>query len=147
MTEQYDYINLNDIDSSSKPIEPGVYTLEINKLDPVIRKPASGEFAGQEILVLKGSYTIVDDEKYSGRKFWEDFWTNRSVPLVFLKKQMLATGVGQEPDQSLSDWARQFEVLNPPAKVQVPIELVENFKDKEGPKVNKLNFFQAKPAV
>jgi hypothetical protein len=143
----FNHINLNEIDDSRKPIEDNVYTLEINKIDTVykeVKKPDSA-YLGQTLQYLKGSYTVVDDPKYSGRKFWGDFCTAFKVPLIFLKKQQDATGVRQSEGQTLSDWAEQFALLSPPARLQVHIQLGKDKRDPEGPDVNIINWFTAKP--
>lgn len=124
-----------------------MYTLEVNKLDPVyttIKNPTS-EYFGKSVLVMKGSFTIVDDEKYSGRKLWQDFYSIYNVPLIFLKKIMQSTGVLQEGDQSLQDWGAQFANLNPPARFQVGVKKVADRRDPDGPPVNEISFFTSKP--
>lgn len=143
----YNHINLNDIDDSRKPIEDNVYTLEINKIDTVykeVKKPDS-QYFGQTLQYLKGSFTIVDDPKYSGRKQWSDFCTAFKVPLVFLKKISAATGVQQADGETLSDWAAQFALLNPPARFQARIKQVPDRRDPEGAPVNEIDFFSARP--
>lgn len=147
MTEQFEHINLNDVDTSMKPVNGNVYTLEINKLEPVYRtiNKADSPFVGQSVLVLKGSYTIVEDNDYSGRKLWSDFWTPFHGAQVGLKKQMQATGVVQGENESLTDYAKRFETLSPPARFLVEVTKVPNRRDPEGPEVNEINFFTARP--
>ncbi len=143
---EYEHINLNEVDDTIKAVDPGVYTLEVNKLEPKYVKitKAGSEYEGQEVLVLKGSYTIVDDEKYSGRKIWQDFFTPFKGAKIGLKRQMLATGVLQADGESLVDYAAQFASLNPPARFQAP---VTKEPDRRNPDVssNTIQFFQAKP--
>jgi hypothetical protein len=144
-TEQFEHINLNDVDTTASRIDTGYYTLELNQLTVKyvkINKPTS-PYAGQEVLVLKGWYTIVDDDKYSGRKLFHEFWTPFTNAKKSLALQMKATGVIQEPNQSLPDYAAQFATLNPPARFQVQVEKVPG-KDGEGDE-NRINFFTAKP--
>lgn len=147
--ESFEHINLNDIDDSRKPIDANVYTLEVNRLNSVYKevKNPDSPYLGQKLLVLQGSYTVVDDPKFAGRKLWKDFWTPFKIAQVQLKKQMSATGVLQTEGQSLIEYAEQFGILNPPARFQVPINLVKDRRDPEGPEISEINFFQAKPAV
>lgn len=147
--EGFDHINLNDVDDSRKPLAEGVYTLEINKLDPVYKKVTnpSSEYVGQDILVLRGSYTIVEDPTYSGRKLWQDFWTAFKAAQVNLKKQQNATGIIQQEGQTLSDYASQFATLSPPARFQVLVKLTKDRRDPTGPDVNEISWFTAKPAA
>lgn len=146
--EAFEHIRLADIDDTAKPLPENVYTLEVNKLESVYRKitKADSEYAGQEVLVLKGSYTIVDDEKFSGRKLWQDFWTPFKFAQIALKKQMNATGVLQGEGESLVDYAKQFGLLNPPARFQVPVALVPDRRDPDGPLKNEIKFFGARAA-
>lgn len=145
--ESFEHINLNDVDDSRKALPENVYTLEVNKLDLVYRKVSnpSSEYAGQELPVLKGSYTVTDDPEYSGRKLWQDFWVVYKVPQIFLKKQMQATGVIQADGESLGDYAAQFASLNPPARFQVQVKQIDDRRNPEGPKVNEIAFFTARP--
>jgi hypothetical protein len=144
--ESYEHINLNDVDISMKTVEPNVYTLEINKLEPVYRtvKSPTSPLVGQSCLVLRGSFTIVDDENFSNRKLWQDFWTPFDGAKKDLKRILLATAVQQEPGQDLSDWANQFATLNPAARFQAPVTKEADKRDPNGPAVNRINFFQAK---
>lgn len=143
----YEHLNLNEIDDSRKAVEEGVYTLEVNSITPkwIEVKKAGSQFEGQTVLVLKGSYTIVDDPTYSGRKLWNDFFTPTKIQQVFLKKQMQATGVIQEAGQSLIDYVAQFATLNPPARFQVQVKKIADYRDPTGPAVNEIGFFTAKP--
>lgn len=146
--EAYEHINLNEVDTSIKAIEPNVYTLEVNKLDPVyrtIKNPAS-VFAGQTVLVLRGSFTIVDDDNFSGRKVWQDFWTNFDGAKKDLKRILTATGVEQPEGMSLTDWAAQFANLNPPARFKAPITKEANKQDPTAGPVNRINFIQSRVA-
>lgn len=145
--ETFDHIRLDEIDDSRKPLDANVYTLEISKLDPVYKevKNPTSEYFGQQILVMKGSFTVVDDPKYSGRKLWQDFWTAFKVPLIFLKKISAGTGMAQAEGQTLSDWASQFATLNPPARFQVQVDLVPDKRDPDGPPVNEIKFFTVRP--
>lgn len=141
----FDHIRLSDVDDSREPIPENVYTLEINKLDPTTRTiGAEGHpLKGQTVPVLQGSFTIVEDEKYSSRKVWGDLWMSSKDGLVGAKKIQAATGVQQAEGQSVSDWGAQFATLNPPARIQV---LVKNL-GKDAAKPNRLNFYTVKPVA
>lgn len=147
VAESFEHINLNEVDTSMKPVETNVYTLEINKLEPKYLKinKEGSPFQGQDVLVLKGSYTIVEDEKYSGRKLWSDFWTCFEGGKKSLRKQMDATGVVQGTNESLIDYAKQFETLSPAARFLVSVTKVVDKRDPEGGEVNQINFFTARP--
>lgn len=150
--EAYEHINLNEVDDSRKPVPANVYTFEVNKLDPVYKKvqnPTS-EFFGQDQLVLKGSFTIVDDPSYSGRKVWEDFRPAYKFALVNLKKLMTGTGVIQADGESLVDYAAQFALLNPPARFQALLRCEVDKRDLGTPDAqprNSVNWFTCKPSA
>lgn len=144
----WNHQNLNDIDDSRALIDPGVYTFEINKIESVEKevKKVDSAYFGQSLQYLKGSFTIVDDPKYSGRKQWSDFCTAFKVPLVFLKKISQATGVLNEEGQTLSDWAAQFANLNPPARFQAEMKQVQDRRDPTGKDLqNEIAFFTCRP--
>lgn len=148
LPEVYEHINLNEVDISMKAVDTNVYTLEINKLEPIyrtVKNPNSALF-GQSCLVIKGSFTIVDDDKFSGRRLWQDFWTPFDFAKKDLKRLLMATGVGQADGQDLSEWALQFATLNPPARFECMV-MKEPDKRDASSLVNRINFYQAKPAV
>ncbi len=147
--ESFDHIRLDEIDDSRKSLAGNVYTLEVNKLEPVYKevKNPTSEYFGQNILVMRGSFTVVEDSTYSGRKLWQDFWTAFKVPLIFLKKLSAATGVAQAENETLSDWANQFSALNPPARFQVQVDQIPDKRDPTGETlINEIKFFTCRPA-
>ena len=140
----FDHIRLSDVDDSRSALPQDYYTLEINKLEPVkvtINKEGS-EFKGQSVTVLKGSFTVVDSDKYSSRKVWTDFWTPYKAGQVGLSKIEKSTGVNQGNGQTIPEWASQFETLNPPARIQA---LVTNKTGDDGNPRNEVNPFSIKP--
>lgn len=145
--DSFEHLNLNDVDTTASAVDTDVYTLEINKLVPKYRKinKPDSPFCGQDVLVLSGSYTIVDNDKYNGKKLWKDFWTPFKGAQIGLKKQMTATGVSQSDGQTLIEYAEQFGLLNPPARFTVPIEKKQDPRDPNGAPINEINMYQAKP--
>lgn len=125
-----------------------MYTLEVNKLDYVMKpvKNPTSEFFGKDVPVIKGSFTIVDDEKYSGRKLWEDFYIVYPFAQKNLKRVMAATLVPQGEGETLPDWSAQFSTLNPAARFQVQVTLAPDRRDgPDGEPQNKIAFLTAKP--
>jgi hypothetical protein len=141
----FDHIRLSDVDDSRAPLEQDVYTLEVNKLDPITRtiNKEGSEFQGQTVPVLQGSFTVVDHDKYASRKVWGDLWLCFKAGVVGAKKIQQATGVQQADGQSISDWASQFAALNPPARIQVLVEKL----GPEAAKPNRINFYTVKPVA
>lgn len=148
----FDHINLAEIDDSRAKIEENVYTYEINALKYYVGlvKSVESKNFNKPYRALKGSFTIVDDPKYSGRKVWQDFYPDRNkANLVFLKKLSQATGVLQGESEELEDWASQFATLNPPARFQAPMSLKAPWNNpaaEAADYVNEIVMFQAKPA-
>lgn len=141
---EFSHINLNEIDPTFQAIDEGFYMLQVNKLTAKVVTPKAGKNAGRQVLVLNGSYTLVNDDQYSGRKFWKSFWTSNPVDLKDLRRQMDATGVVQEEGQSLEEYAATFETLNPPAELRIFIGKEADYRNPEQT-VNVLKFAQAQP--
>lgn len=144
LTSEFSHINIMEIDPTFKPVEEGFYTLQVNSLKSQTVKPQSGKNAGKEVLVLKGSYTIVGDDRYSGRKFWKTFWTTSTYDLKDLRRQADATGVTQEAGQPLEEYAAVFETLVPPAEMKIFVGVEKDFRNPDQD-VNVLKFTQAQP--
>lgn len=140
---EFDHINIMEIDPTIKPIDQGFYTLQVNKLTPKTVTPAKGKNQGKACLILSGSFTLVNDANFAGRKFWKTFWTTNPVDLKDLRRLADATGVTQTPDQTLSDYANGFEVLDPPAELKIFIAEEADYRTQEP--VNVLKFNQAQP--
>lgn len=141
----FEHINLNQIDPGFKPVPENVYNLEVNSIKPSyvkVTKPGS-KYEGQTVLVLKGSFTIVDDAEYSGRKLWSDFWATNNYNLIELKKLSEATGVIQGEGQTLPEFVEQFATMNPPAKFQCFVTKEDDYK---GTPRNVVKFVQARAA-
>lgn len=144
--DAFEHVNLNEVDDSIKPVEEREYTLEINRMNPsrVKIKKADSPYVGQEVLVLKAKFTIVDDERYSGRPLFDDFWTTSPLTPKFLKRIKSVTGVEQDGD-SLEDFGAKFATLDPPARFKVTIAQTKDFKNPEA-LINQIKYFTAKPA-
>lgn len=141
-TVSFDHINLNTIDPGFKPVPDNVYNFEVNSIKSTyvkVGKPDSPNY-GKNVEVLKGSFTIVDDPEYSGRKVWYDFWATNKYNVAELRKLQDATGVLQG-ELSFVDWASQFATLNPPAKFQC---FTTKEDDRNGIPRNVIKFMQAR---
>jgi hypothetical protein len=147
-TAGFEHLNLNDVDTTAQAVDANVYTLEIAKLEPAYRTISKEDspYKGQQVLVLRGAFIIVDDEKYSGRRIFKDFWTPYRGAQVGLRKLQDATGVKQTEGQLLTEWASQFALLNPPAKFQAPVTKGPDRRDPDGPAVNDIDAFKCRPA-
>jgi hypothetical protein len=139
----YEHINIMEIDPTMKPFSEGFYTLQITKLTPKLVTPKKGQNAGKEVLVLNGSFTVVNDENFSGRKLWRSFWASNIVDLKDVRRIADATGVTQAEGQTLSEYALTFEQLNPPAEFKAPITVEKAWGSDDD--VNVIKFNGAQP--
>lgn len=143
--EEFDYIQLQDIDPTFKPVDAGMYTLQVNSIKAQVVEPKTGKSAGTTKLLLKGSFTIVNDPNFSGRKLWHTFWMDNQFNKVELRKLMDATGEEQGQGQPITEWATKFGELNPPAEIKVYVAVEKDWKDKVTD-VNVIKFRQATAA-
>lgn len=141
---EFEHINIMEIDPTFKPIDEAFYNLQVNKLTPKVITPKAGKNANKAVLVLNGSFTVVGDENFSGRKLWKSFWASNPVDLKDLRRMADATGVTQSPDQTLSEYAGVFATLNPPAEFRVFVGQEKDYRDPEQT-VNIIKFAQAQP--
>jgi len=141
---EFEHINIMEIDPTFKPINEGFYTLQVNKLTPKTITPSKGKNQGKAVLVLNGSFTVVGDDAFSGRKIWKSFWASNPVDLKDLRRLADATGVTQDAGQTLSEYAQTFETLNPPAEFKVFLATQADYRDPTQ-MVNEIKFNQAQP--
>ena len=141
---EFDHINLSEIDPTFKPIDVGYYTLQVNALTPKVITPKAGKNAGKSVLALNGSFTVVGDPNFAGRKLWKFFWTSNPVDVKDLRKLQDVTGVTQEAGETLSDWAARFADLNPPAEFKVFVGQEPDYRD-PSVQVSVIKMNQAQP--
>lgn len=144
VSSEFEYFNIMDVDPSAKPIEKGVYKLRLTKVESTVIVPAKGKNAGQETTVVKGAFTVIDDDRYSGRKLWNDFWLSNTFAQKQLRKLADATGITQDAGEALAGWLGRLTEFQPEFKVFVEVESYTDREGKVGEK-NVINFFQASP--
>lgn len=93
----FDHVNLTEIDPNQAEIAEGMYTFQVSKVEKKtynVKDKTTGQPTGEvgERLVMQLS--VVNDEKYSGRRFFPAFFNNNGS-LRQLRKIMDATGVAQ----------------------------------------------------
>lgn len=144
----FNYINIMDIDPTFQPVAKGPRTLEVTKLTPktYIGKPGS-KYEGQEQMLINGSFTVVDDAEFNGRRIFQTLFASSAYDLKGLRRLADATGVTQETGETFSDWLSSFEQLNPPARFKAFVDVVDK-PDREGNIVptNVISFSNVKPA-
>ena len=144
------HYNLNDVDPEAgkrkfDAIETDEYTLEINGMTQKTITPKTGKRAGVETEVVEGSFTVVDNAQYGGRKLWHTFWPG-TASVGQLQRLSRMTGLPQEPGQTIYEWLQRFGELNPPAKFKVTVAKKAPYNNPDGDPVNEINFFTAKVA-
>lgn len=128
----FENLNLNDIDPTFKPVEEGPYVL---KLLGLAWKESTGKKEtnqGTVYVSLNGKFGITNHPKHSGRKLYHNFFLSNSYELKALRRIMDATGVAQNPGETLKGWAERISVESPMFKVPVKQQQAKDFTTKEG---------------
>lgn len=112
-------LNLNEIDPTFKPVDPGMYQLKVIKLTP--KTSTNGK------AFLSGQFAIQNDAKFSGRRVFVSFFLSNGFAQKELRRLMDATGIIQTG--SLKDWAEQISSEQPTFKAAVTIKQ----KQEKGP--------------
>lgn len=150
----FDYVDLNQIDPSVKPVDQGVYTLKILKAEKKTSKAGDKEF-------IKFDLAITNDQNFSGRRLWPTLFPS-DFTFKTLRKLMDVTGVAQDPGTDLGDWLKTLSEVQPEFKTLIrtyedrkfvkgdkgiPTGEVRNFKPDSTPEVvNAINWMEIHPA-
>jgi hypothetical protein len=116
---EFDYFQLSEVDPTFKPLEVGPRTLQLLKLEPKIIEPKKGKHQGEKVLVLNGSFLVINDETYSGRRLYNTFWLTNSFDQKSLRRLSDGVGIPQEPGEGIKDWAVRMSQSQPTFKVFV----------------------------
>jgi hypothetical protein len=149
----FEYTHLADVDPSFTKLAPRVYKLQVAKVEAKpFDKTAEG---GKKGTRLGFTFVVVDDEEFAGRKLFESFFENEFAFKTF-RRISDATGVQQEPGQSIVDWATSLGTIQP--TFRVPVQLVPDVDYKtKAPRAykadgvtpddkNTINWFNVMPA-
>lgn len=135
MSEQvfdFENLNLNDVDPTFKPIDEGPYIL---KLMSLLWKESKGTKETNKDVVyvsINGKFAVDNHPKFSGRKLYHNFFLGNSFEQKALRRIADATGVSQNPGETLKDWAARISTTNPSFKVAVKVQQAIDFTTKEG---------------
>lgn len=119
--ETFDWVDLNEIDPSDKPVPRDVYTfkvLSINKKEFVYKNPSKTANVGDKGEFISLKMAITDHPDFAGRKFSESLFMRRTT-LQILRRIADATGVMQEPGTALDEWFAQVNEVQPEFKAPV----------------------------
>ena len=126
----FENLNLNDIDPTFKPVEDGLYTLKLLSL--VWKEFPGKKDPTQTFVSINGKFGVANHPTHSGRKLYHNFFLSNSYELKALRRIMDATGVAQNPGETLKDWAARISVEAPSFKVAVKQQQAVDFTTKEG---------------
>jgi hypothetical protein len=136
---EYQYFNLQDVDPTFRPIDQGVYTLQLAKIAGQVKVPKSGKMAGQETLMINGTFIVTGDPTFSGRRLFNTFWIHNPYDQKALRKISDRTGVIQNPGESLEDYFARLTQIQPSFKAKVDV-VKEPDQTGEVVDVNKIDF-------
>lgn len=114
--QEFNYVNLQEVDPNLKAIDEDVYTLKVIKL--AIQKKA--DFDGTLKPNLSARFGVTNHEKFSGRTLWHTFWQiqdNDSFDAKALRR--IADATGTPATGGLPAWVEDMNSAQPEFKVQV----------------------------
>ena len=115
--QDFNFVNLTQVDPNYTAIDEGVYQLKVIKL--AVNKTKGDN--GKEVKpYLAGTFSVSNHEKFSGRRLFHNFWSitdNNSFDAKALRRLADASGVPQEGDFLV--WVDEMTTQQPEFKVQV----------------------------
>jgi hypothetical protein len=120
-TMGFEYVDLKDVDPNFTLLDgPEVYSLRITKAEMptyIAKTTTKNQTAGDEVKYIKFTFTVVNHNKFTGRKHWEPLFGANDFNLKTLKRIEEATGV--EQTGSLESWLGQLSAIQPVVKLQI----------------------------
>jgi hypothetical protein len=118
----FQFIDLNEIDPTFKPIDEGIYTLKVLKAELktyTAKQDTKTQKTGDTGQFVKLQLAVVNDDNYAGRRIFPKplFPGNRTFRA--LRKIMDATGVMQEVGMPIEDWLNLLSTVQPEFKTKV----------------------------
>lgn len=114
LVNEFEYIHLADIDPNFSPIDEGVYTLKVMKLE--YRQPKSGGNT-----YISGQFAVTGNNKFTGRRLFNSFFGN-DFDKRTLRRIADNTGVAQQPTESFGSWMDRISEVQPTFRVFVTKE-------------------------
>lgn len=130
----FDYLDLNEIDPTTRPLPEAVYTLQI--LDAK-QQSGVGKASGKPYTCIVMSLAVVNHPEYSGRRLWERFFPN-DFHKKALRRLMDATGVEQTPGEPIISWLERLTMEKPEFNALVKTKDEDN---------NVINWYNVSPAT
>ncbi len=119
--EGFDYVDLNEVDPSFKPLPSDFYTLKILKEELKgfnYKKTTDSHTAGDPGEYVKFQLAVTTHPEYSGRRLFESLFFGRRE-LRGLRLLMDATGINQVPGSPITDWLKQLSEVQPEFRTKV----------------------------
>ena len=119
--EGFDYVDLNEVDPTIKPVPTDVYTLKVLKAElkkSAYKQTTQYHNAGDPMSFLKFSLAITNHLEYAGRRLWPTVFYGRSE-LRGMRLLMDATGVTQNPGSPIEEWLKTLSEAQPEFKTKV----------------------------
>jgi len=140
----YEYVNLNEVDPTMKPVPKDYYTLKILKAEMKNTTYKTGDKAGQPLAFVKFSLAITDHPEFAGRRIFPKPLFDGNSSYKKLRRLMDATGIPQEAGQPLDAWLAALSEQQPTFKGPV-IQVA----DRRDPSVmdNDVDFWGVAPAI
>lgn len=118
----FEFVDLNEIDPTFKPIDDGIYCLKVLKAELkayTAKTDTKNQKAGDQGQFVKFQLAVVNDDQYAGRRVFPKplFPGNRAFRA--LRKIMDATGIVQEVGMPLADWLNLLSTTQPEFKAKV----------------------------
>jgi hypothetical protein len=149
----FEYAQLSEVDPTFKPVDQDVYTLEVVsgtvqeyevKAESAAVKKGNA-VAGDKAKMYKFKFQIVDHEKFAGRTLFPAYFAS-DFTLKAFRRLMDATGVRQEPGESIPDWMAKFELLGTPRARFKTLVTVKASRKAGDPDENDVSLKDVQPA-
>ena len=140
--QDWNNVNIQDIDPNFTLLEPEVYSLRITKGEKksyIAKKTTATQEAGQEVPFVQLTLTVVDHPNFTGRKLWEPLFPG-DFGFKTARRIGEATGVMQTGDTDA--WLAELTSVQPVIKVLVE-QVPDAFKSAQTGKPefkNQVNF-------
>lgn len=118
---EFDRVRLEDVDPNFSLIDEGVYTLQLSSVAAnTYERKSEGVPTGEKGVRYNLTFTVVDDEKFSGRRVRESFFPSDFF-LKCVRRVADATGYPQDGDSIAGYLESMAGESDPPVLFKAPI--------------------------
>ena len=126
---EFEYFNLNDVDPTFHPIDPGVYALRLKKIEFKTIIPSKGQRVGLETPLVNANFSVINHDKFSGRSLRYTFWPANSYDQKALARLSTAVGVPQEQGEPFPEYIKRLGETNPPVEFKTFVAIEQSGVD------------------